>query len=89
MGQAQAEEISGNMLCKQYILVMQQHNTGNFPSVDGWKGGDSENTVPPTVSKDQINKHLRNLNIHKSKGPNKIHPGVLKKLADVVPSLSQ
>lgn len=65
--------------------MMQQHNnTGNFPWMDGWEGEDSENTVPPTVSKDEIQKHLRNLNIQKSKGPNKIHPGVLKELADVV-----
>ncbi|KFP86502.1 LINE-1 reverse transcriptase, partial [Acanthisitta chloris] len=37
-----------------------------------------------TVEEDQVRDHLRNLNVHKSMGPDEIHPQVLKELTNKV-----
>ncbi|KFQ54018.1 RNA-directed DNA polymerase from mobile element jockey, partial [Nestor notabilis] len=37
-----------------------------------------------TVGEDQVRDHLQNLNVHKSMGPNEIHPWVPRELADKV-----
>ena len=47
-------------------------------------GGDRGSNIPPTVSEDQVHDHLRNMNIHKSMGPNEMHPKVLIELTEVV-----
>ncbi|KFP75376.1 RNA-directed DNA polymerase from mobile element jockey, partial [Apaloderma vittatum] len=39
---------------------------------------------PPRVGADQVQEHLENLKVHRSMGPNAIHPRVLKELADEV-----
>ena len=39
-------------------------------------------TELPIVSEDQVRDHLMNLKVNKSMGPDGIHPGVLKELAD-------
>jgi len=52
--------------------------------VDGPQDGDWRSKVPPTVSEDQVCDHLRNLDIHKSMGPDKMHPRDLRELVDAV-----
>ncbi|KFV96798.1 hypothetical protein N327_01351, partial [Fulmarus glacialis] len=43
-------------------------------------GRDWENEEPPAVREDQVQDHLRNLEVRKSMGPDEIHPRVLREL---------
>jgi len=58
-------------------------NLSPHPSpADGLQDGDQRGKAPPTVREDQVRDHLRNLNIQKSMGCDKMHPKVLRELAE-------
>ncbi|KFP35673.1 RNA-directed DNA polymerase from mobile element jockey, partial [Chlamydotis macqueenii] len=42
---------------------------------------------PPTVAEQQVREHVRNLKVHKSMGPDEMHPQVLTELSDEVAKL--
>lgn len=72
----------GEVWCTQQLLYL---STALQMSLE-WMGQKVETGWAPSVSKDQICDHVRNLDIHKSTGPNEIIPWVLRELTDKVAS---
>ncbi|PKU33489.1 rna-directed dna polymerase from mobile element hypothetical protein [Limosa lapponica baueri] len=72
-------------MCITIAVIKMFPGRANHPTqVKEGKGRDWENEESPTVGEDQVQDHLRNLKVHKSMGPDEIHPWVLKELADEV-----
>jgi len=49
---------------------------------DEMQDGDQRGKALPTVKEDQVQDHLRKVNVQKSMGSDEIHPRVLRELAD-------
>jgi len=67
-----------------FASVFSDNCSSHSPQTFGLIGGDQGSNSPPTVSKDQVHNHLRNLNVHKSMDPNEMHHSFLREIADVV-----
>ncbi|GAB0199209.1 mitochondrial enolase superfamily member 1 [Grus japonensis] len=67
-----------------FASVFPSKGSSHTAQVTEGKGRDWENEELPTVGEDQVSDHLRNLKVHKSMGPNEMHPQVLRELADEV-----
>jgi len=67
-----------------FASVFNSKCSSHMAQVAEGKGGDREEEEPPTVGEHQVRDCLRNLKVHKSMGPDEVHPRVLRDPADEV-----
>ncbi|XP_069662688.1 RAD51-associated protein 2 [Haliaeetus albicilla] len=65
-----------------FVPVFTSKCSSHTAQVAEGKGKDWEKEEPSTVGKDQVRDRLRNVKMHKSMGPNEMHPQALRELAD-------
>lgn len=61
-----------------FASVFYDNFSSQSPLMNGSEGGGWGRNIP-VVSEDYVHDHMRNLNIHTSMGPDKMHPRVLRK----------
>ena len=59
-----------------FALVFPDNCSLHSSQIFGLVGGGRGCNIPSNVSEDRVCDHVRNLNIHKSMDPNKVHPRV-------------
>jgi len=68
-----------------FALVFTSKCSSHTAQVTECKGRDWENEEQPTAGEGPVRGQLRNLKVHKSMGPEEVHPQVLRELVDEVP----
>ncbi|GAB0182265.1 mitochondrial enolase superfamily member 1 [Grus japonensis] len=63
-------EVLNDFFASAFTSKCSSHTT----QVTEGKGREWENEEPPTVGEDQVQEYLRNLKVHKTMGPDEMHP---------------